>query len=86
MDPFTAMPGRQGGQPRHPPKRVGHSWFVSLAFAGRGAGKAGNLRTGRSPDDEDQANSVSYEAKDLISAELTAPRSLHRTTQRRKSD
>jgi hypothetical protein len=41
---------------RHPPVRVGHLLFVSLASPGEGAGKAGESadREG-APDDEEQA-------------------------------
>jgi hypothetical protein len=48
---------------RHPPGRVGHLWFVSLASSGRGAGTAGNLRTGEELDDEDQAKPLATRRK-----------------------
>jgi hypothetical protein len=51
------------GQFRHPPERVGHLWFVSLASPG--AGKAGNPRTGKEPPMTRISEAFSYEAKEL---------------------
>src|SRR4029453_10944181 len=44
----------QGGQSRHPPERVGHLWFVSLASPGGGRqGRESADREG-APDDNDR--------------------------------